>query len=208
MSQIEYTAEDLKKLPLRAIVALAVRCARRVESLALPPDGDPEKARVQAAVSGALGAVEDFARGLSGPAIEAAVVAVEAGQGAAQGEIVRENAYAAILRATHAAATAARSLEEREEPAEKQLIGGGPPIQPLAHVADLSADLAAMGALAAARDAAEAFRTTDEITRYAADDYRRLLRLRLGAYPEAGQPIDPSPEGPLGPLWTDEGPAM
>ena len=31
-----YTPEDLKKLPLRAIVALAARCARRVEH-ACPP---------------------------------------------------------------------------------------------------------------------------------------------------------------------------
>ena len=37
-----YTPEDLKKLPLRAIVALSYRCARRVEHLAVPENDDPE----------------------------------------------------------------------------------------------------------------------------------------------------------------------
>src|SRR5208337_5355370 len=38
----EYSAQDLKKLPLRAIAALAARCARRVEHLTLLPDSHPE----------------------------------------------------------------------------------------------------------------------------------------------------------------------
>ena len=37
------STEDLEKLPLRAIVALAARCARRVESLSLLPDGHPDR---------------------------------------------------------------------------------------------------------------------------------------------------------------------
>ncbi|MBV8487674.1 MAG: hypothetical protein JO161_05300, partial [Planctomycetaceae bacterium] len=60
----EYTAQDLKKLPLRAIVALAARCARRVEHLALLPDGHPECDSYRQAVSDALGMAENFARGL------------------------------------------------------------------------------------------------------------------------------------------------
>ena len=31
-------------------------------------------------------------------------------------------------------------------------------------------------------------------------DYQTLISLELGTYPEAGKPIDPSPEGPLGSL--------
>ena len=34
----------------------------------------------------------------------------------------------------------------------------------------------------------------------AVQDYQALLKLGLGRYPEAGQPIDPSPAGPLGQL--------
>jgi len=44
-----YTPEDLQKLPLRAIVALSARCARRVEHRALVPDDQFLK-----------GAVEDY----------------------------------------------------------------------------------------------------------------------------------------------------
>jgi hypothetical protein len=49
-----YAPEDLKKLPLRAIVALSARCARRVEHLAVPEDDDPETQRCRAAVSNAI----------------------------------------------------------------------------------------------------------------------------------------------------------
>jgi hypothetical protein len=205
MSQTTFTAEDLKKLPLRAIVAFAVRCARRVEHLAVPPDGHPRQEALRAAIAEGLRVAEDFARGRPCPALEGAVLAIEAGQEAAQGEITRENAYAAVVRAIHAAATAAHAIAEEQEPAEKRLVSGGPPVRPLEHVAQLSADLAALGSFTAARDAAEALRSTDDVTAWAAEDHRRLLELGLGRYPEAGQPIDPSPEGPLGPLRSEAG---
>ncbi len=63
----KYTAEDLKKLPLRAIVALAARCARRVEHLALFPDDHPGSDGCRAAVRDALQMAEDFSRGLPCP---------------------------------------------------------------------------------------------------------------------------------------------
>jgi hypothetical protein len=198
--QTTYSADDMKKLPLRAIVAFAARCARRVEGLALPPNDHPERERCTSAVAEALRVAEDFARGLPCPTIESAVAAVESGQAAAQGEIIRENAYAAVVRASHAAATAIHAVAEREAPPDRPLISGLP-TKPLAHLADVSADLAAQGAFLAATDAAEAQRSTDGFTKRAAADYRKLLELKLGQYPEAGQPIDPSPKGPLGPLW-------
>jgi hypothetical protein len=201
MIETNYTADDLKKLPLRAIVAFAARCARRVERLALPPDDHPEQEKWAAAIAEALRVAEDFARGLPCPTIESAVREVEAGQAAAQGDLTRENAYAAVVRAAHAAACAIHVLAVREEPEEKRLVSGGPPLHPLTHLADLTADLAALGAFTAAVDAAEAVASTNDFTTWASEDYRKLLRLGLGRYPEAGQPIDPSPEGPLGPLW-------
>jgi hypothetical protein len=200
MIETSYTADDMKKLPLRAIVALAVRCARRVEPLALPPDDHPEKEHLRSAVAGALGVAEDFARGRPCPTIESAVRSIEAGQGAVQGDLSRENAYAAVIRAAHAAATAMDALALRAEPEEKRLVSGDPPPQPFPHLADLSADLAALGAFTAAMDAARAIASSDGFTRSAAEDYRKLLGLELGQYPEAGQPINLFPEGPLGPL--------
>jgi hypothetical protein len=199
MIETRYTADDLKKLPLRAIVALAARCARRVEPLALLPDDHPERENLRAAVAEAIRVAEDFARGRPCPTVESAVRAIEAGQGAIQGDLSRENAYAAAVRAAHAAATAMDALALREAPEEKRLITGDPPPQPFPHLADLSADLAALGAFTAAMDAARAIASTDDFTRSAAEDYRKLLGLKLGQYPEAGQPIDPSAEGPLGP---------
>jgi len=201
MIETRYTADDLKKLPLRAIVAFAARCARRVERLALPPDDHSEKEKWSAAVAEALRVAEDFARGLPCPTIESAVRAVEAGQASLQGDLLRENAYAAVVRAAHAAATAIHAIAVREEPEERRLVSGGPPFHPLSHLADLSADLAALGAYTAAVDAADAVATSSDFTVWAAEDYRKLLELKLGRFPEAGQPIDPSPEGPLGPLW-------
>jgi hypothetical protein len=198
--QMTYTADDLKKLPLRAIVAFAARCARRVERVALPPDDHPEKDRWHTAVAEALGVAEDFARGLPCPTAESAVLAVEAGQAAAQGDLLRENAYAAVVRTAHATVTAIHAIALREEPPERPLISGTLTPHPLSHLADLTADLAALGAFTAAMDAAEAVASTDEFTLWAAQDYRKLLELKLGEYPEAGQPIDPSPGGPLGPL--------
>jgi hypothetical protein len=206
MIEARYTADDLKKLPLRAIVAFAARCARRVEPVAVPPDDHLEKERLRSAVAEALRVAEDFARGLPCPTAESAVRAVEAGREAVQGDLVRENAYAAVVRAAHATVTAMHAIALREEPEEKRLVSGGPPPHPLPHLADLSADLTALGAYTAAVDAAEAVPYADSFMLGAVEDYRKLLELKLGQYPEAGQPIDPSPEGPLGPLrsWTPE----
>ncbi len=200
MTHMRYTADDLKRLPLRAIVALATRCARRVERLAALPDGHPDAARVKAAVDEAMRVAETFARGEPCSSAEQAVAAIEAVHDAASGEIIRENAFAAIVRAVHASATAARAVAEEHEPAEHRIMGGHGN-QPLAPVAGISADLAAMGAFTAALNAAEAVGSTDEFTRWAAEDFRKLQELKLGHYPEAGDPVDPSPAGPLGPLW-------
>src|SRR5579883_1761981 len=143
MTEPRYTAEDLKKLPLRAIVAFAARCARRVEDLALPPDGPAEKDTIHSAIAEALRVAEDFARGLPCPTLESAVRAAEVGKAAARGDLLREHAYAAAVWAAHAAATAAHGLALREEPPERRLVTGDPPPPLFPHLPDLSADWAA-----------------------------------------------------------------
>ena len=57
-----------------------------------------------------------------------------------------------------------------------------------------------LDAFTAAVEAADAVAYDDAFMRGAIQDYERLLGLHLGTYPQAGQPIDPSPDGPLGPL--------
>ena len=104
MTVTNLTADDLKKLPLRAIVAFAARCARRVEHLAVLEVDHPEAARWNAAIAEAIRVAEDFARGLPCPTVDSAVREVEECRVFAPGDLARENAYAAIVRTVHAAA--------------------------------------------------------------------------------------------------------
>src|SRR5215469_13007890 len=138
-----YTPEDLKKLPLRAIVALAARCAGRVERLALLPDHDAEYERCRSAVANAIRLAEDFANGLPCSSLESVVREVEACRAFAEGEFVRDIAMAAVVQAVHAAAAALRALDLRGEPAERHLIGSAAGANPFPHLADLTADQAA-----------------------------------------------------------------
>jgi hypothetical protein len=63
----------LKKLALRAIVALSARRARRVEHQARPTDDHPENERCRSALANAIGMAEDFAKGSSCPTLESVV---------------------------------------------------------------------------------------------------------------------------------------
>jgi hypothetical protein len=124
---------------------------------------------------------------------------VEDCRATAHGERVRETAVAAVVWTAHAAAAAIDSLGLRGEPAEVDLMGTGEP-SPFPQLANVEADLAAGDALTAAVDAAVAAGFGDEFINRSMYDYQALLKLGLGNYPDAGEPIDPSPAGPLGPL--------
>jgi hypothetical protein len=193
-----YSPEDLKKLPLRAIVALAGRCARRVEDVARLPHDHPQKERCQNAVAGAIGLAEDFAKGLPCPSLESVVHEVEACRAFVQGDFERDSAVGAAVLAAHAAAAACRSLEMRTAPEESHFFGSPKP-NPFPHLADVTADLAARDAFLAASEAVGAEGHTDKFMKAAIEDYEKLLRLDLGSFPDAGKPIDPSTKGPLGP---------
>jgi hypothetical protein len=195
----DLSTEDLKKLPLRAIVALAARCARRVEYLSLLPDGHEDMDRCRSAIDGAIRLAEDFARGSPCRAVRSVIGEVEACRAIAQGDYVRETAVAAVVRTAHAAAAALESLDLRDEPEEVNVMGTRQP-NPFPQLANVAADLAARDAFTAAVDAAGAAGHADKFTKAAVEDYQALLRLGLGSYPEAGQSIDPSPAGPLGEL--------
>jgi hypothetical protein len=194
-----YTTEDLKKLPLRAIVALAARCARRVESLSLLPDDHPDRDRCRTAIDGAILLAEDFARGSSSRDVPTVIRDVEACRAFAHDEYVRDTAVGAVMWASHAAAAAMEGLGLRDERAEVSVMGTRQP-NPFPQLANVAADLAARDAFTAAVDAAVAAGFGDEFIKRAMQDYQALLKLGLGTYPDAGQPIDPSPAGPLGEL--------
>jgi hypothetical protein len=193
------STEDLKKLPLRAIVALAARCARRVEHLSVLPEGHADMDRYRTAIDGAIRLAEDFARDSPCQAVKSVIREVEACRAIAQGDYVRETAVAAVVFSAHAAAAAMEGLGLRDEPAEVSVMGTRQP-NPFLQLANVAADLAARDAFTAAVDAAGAAGHTDKFTKAAVQDYQSLLRLGLGIFPEAGQPIDPAPAGPLGGL--------
>ena len=193
------STEDLKKLPLRAIVALAARCVRRVQSLCLPPDDHPDMDRCRTAVDGAIRLAEDFAKGSPCRAVPPVIEEIEACRAIAPGESVRETALAAVVWTAHAAAAAMEGLGLRDVPAEVSVTGEREP-NAFPQLANVAADLAAREALTAAVNAARAVGFADEFINGAMQDYQALLKLELGRYPEAGQPIDPSPAGPLGKL--------
>ncbi len=194
----KYKLDDFKKLPLRAIVAFAAHCARRVEQLAIPPDDHPEHGRCASAVRDAIQMAEDFARGSSCAPCESVIPAIEASRDTVRGALVRDHAISAVVHAAHTVATALDAATLEAEPEEKHLFK--PPTRPFAHLADVTAELAALGAFTAAVAASDAVGYSDGFIRGAVGDYERLLSLNLGSYPQAGRPIDPSPNGPLGPL--------
>jgi hypothetical protein len=194
-----YTPEDLKKLPLRAIVALAARCARRVEHLALLPDDQPEAQRRRAAVASAIRLAEDCAKGLPCPSLKSVVREIEACRAVVEGDFVRDSAMGAVVWAAHSAGAALYVLEARAELEQSHMFGPPKP-NPFPHLADVTADLAARDAFTAALEAVGADGHTDTFIKAAIADYEKLLRLDLGTYPQAGKPIDPSSSGPLGPL--------
>ena len=198
-----YTVEDLKKLPLRAIVALSARCARRVEHLARLPDEHPKQTWCQAAVASAIGAAEDFAKGLPCSSLDSVVREAGACRAVAEGDFVRDMALGAVVMATRAAASAVRAVDLRAEPEQPHMFGAAKP-NPFPHLADVTADLAAQDAFIAALEAGGADGHSDTLIKGAVEDYEKLLRLDLGTYPQAGKPIDPSSNGPLGPLGREE----
>jgi hypothetical protein len=165
------TKEELVQLPLRATVAYAARCARRVSPLV-------ERAKMhftaKIEVGRAIVVAEGFALGRRATADDIAKAATEAAAA-----IAVADADAACHAACHAAYYAARAAK----------AAAAADAAVTADAAAAAADAAAVAAAAvAAVDAARA-------------DFDRLILLHLGPLGEVGFPIDPSGSGPLGPLW-------
>jgi hypothetical protein len=196
----DFTVEHLKQLPLRAIIAFATRCARRVEHLAGPPVGDPNRLRSEAVMEAALRLAEDFARGTDVPPDPSVVAAVDAIAEVPGGPRGSRCAAAAAARAAHAAASAWNAFETREAAGYRPLLGDTAEARGfLSAIGHATVDLAALGAFTAAAEAFTAVGYDNEgFVAAALNDYDRLLRLKLGSYPNPGDPIDPSPSGPLG----------
>src|SRR5580704_2897916 len=183
-ASVAESATDLKQLPLRALVAYAARCARRVQSQYALPEGHEEAAACQAALDGAIRIAEQFAAGEE-PSAESVAQAEEATvramilvsgdeNGNSTAAYAANAAYAAIDAAT--AGLAAMHSDDPQAAADK--------------VAD---------AAAIAFDAATAIR--DDVARAANLDWEMLHRMHLGKFPKVGEAVNPSEKGILGPLF-------
>ena len=198
----DFTVEHLKKLPLRANVAFAARCARRVQPLAQLPEGHPQHQSRRAAVEAALRLAEAYTSGSDAPPDGSVLAALAATRRVAGGPTGGTDATAAAADAAHAAASARHMTGPggagRDGPFELKTADAR---KFLGSRATVTSDLAALSAFTAAVDAFAAVGLHNEgFVAAARTDYDTLVRLRLGHYPEAGSPVDPSADGPLGPL--------
>jgi hypothetical protein len=197
-----FSIEDLKQLPLRAMVAFAVRCARRVEHLAQLPEGDVRCEQRRAAIDEALRLAEAVARGDVCPSADTVVQAIAASRQAASVAPNCASAAAAAEQAAHAAASLLTLLERAEDDQDMpQSARNAGARKFLGDLESTTADLTVMSAYTAAVDAFDAVGlANEEFVALSLNDYDTLSRLNLGHYPEPGEPIDPSPSGPLGPI--------
>ncbi|HEY2155800.1 MAG TPA: hypothetical protein VGH33_09225 [Isosphaeraceae bacterium] len=205
---------QLKRLPLRAIVALSARCARRVQSLYDLPAWHPGAEQHRAALDEALGLADAFASGMSFSPIARAVEAVENARLAAVGlndDGCAFIAAGAALEATHAVALACEAINNldlevnsRRGMGQWQWPVGAPNV--LDRVAHVAADLSVLAALRAAEEAIGADDGLAEgLVAATYLDYYTLVRLDLGSFPDEGMAVDPSADGPLGPFHSQGG---
>lgn len=180
-------AIDLKQLPLRALLAYASRCARRVQPLFTVEPDKADPAAAAQAIDTAIRLGEEFAAGAElDPQLvahaEDAVVQIlmigGSGDGLDKGAAYAANAAYGVISATRAALES----EMADDPsAAAQLV---------TECATIVAD-AAMAA-------------DPGVERAARLDWEMLHRMRLGKFPALGDAINPAPTGMLGPLFCSQ----
>jgi hypothetical protein len=197
-----FSIEDLKSLPLRAMVAFAVRCARRVEHLAQLPEGDVRREQRRLAIDEGLRMAEAVARGDSCPSVESIIPAIDASRHAAGAAARCASAMASARATVHAAASVLSVMDcavgDQEMPLSARRVEARKFLRALEST---TADLAAMSAFTAATNAYDAVGLDNEdLVASSMNDFDRLSCLDLSRFPELGEPIDASPGGPLGPI--------
>src|SRR5262249_2944260 len=122
----DFTIEDLKRLPLRAMAAFSVRCARRVEHLAQLPEDHAGREQRRVAIDEALGLAEAVARGDSHPSAETVVQAIDQSRQVAGGAPHCASAVAAAAAAAHAAASVLALIVRAAEDQDMPVSARGP----------------------------------------------------------------------------------
>lgn len=172
---------ELSKLPQRAVVAFAARCARRVRPLfgSHLPGGEAIEQAIVVAEQMAAGTnvTVDDAKAVAKAAAWAANDAANAGAAAKCPSTANAAAKSAAVEAAYA-----------RSPAEAASVA-------------VSADAAVTMASFATESAGFDPRSDLEKTMF--EDLRLLAALDLGEANTLGREIDVTPTGPLGPLWPE-----
>ena len=177
------STDDLRDIPLRALVAYAARCAQRVQPLFLAESKHPKAAASIKLIQNAIQVAMKFSAGgkvvleavskLEDEVTRAIEVATEESENNKDSILAGNAAYAAI-NATHLAIISLDSDEPANEAGDAvQAVG-----------------VAVESAAAADESAAQA----------AGLDWVLLSRMDLGHFPLLGEPLDASEEGPFGPM--------
>ena len=199
MINLVYTVEDMKKLPLRGRRIRGALCSS-ASSTSLSSRTTIRRAQPTDRLSETPSGSPRISREASRARPTTMWSAASRRFGVARAACSRELALGAIIQAAHSAATGLHTLQIRDEPGDWRF--SGPPNRGiLPHLADVTADMTTLEAFTAAVEASDAAKYADGFMQGAVADFEKLKSLDLGRYPDAGHPIDPSPKGPLGPLW-------
>lgn len=181
----EVTMQDLGKLSLRATVAFAVRCVRRLLPLL---KADPESSRaVRLSVQTALLVASNFARG-GEQGTDPGEAAQEAYDSA--DDIAPEEGQFVVYAAGHAASAAAHALQAAQQSS---------PTSALETVAAAWGAYRVLQTYATGRVPFTQVLLADVLP-LARRDYEKLVGLNLGRFAELGLPVETTDEGPLGSL--------
>ncbi len=183
------TGDDLKRLPLNAAIVYAARCARRVEDLIQTSPSFPEADEWRSVVADTIDAAVNFAAGeelaadalteLEERVVQVVVVASEAGSTREATQTDRQAAFAVnaayALVHTVSLAVSAQTAASKTNEANKALLSA---------VTTVEAAVAA----------------NPKVRHLADRDWKKLSRMRTGAFPSLGKPINAGCDGPLGPV--------
>jgi hypothetical protein len=203
-TQITLPSEkEIKNLPLRGIVAYAFRCVARVYPIFLLTSDHPYAQEHEESLNHAIQIVSSYAKGEE---VESSLAHISAKKATKAAESAKDLptglqasfAASSIVEAAYSVYAAASELSSNNAIVAKAFMvtsNGKTVEETLKFVrAEHAANFAARGAAFSAN-------ATPAASDLIVNDFKKLISLNLGIYPEVGNPIDPSENGPLGSLW-------
>ncbi len=181
----------LRRLPLRAIVAVAGRAARRVQSLIHFPDDETKRQQHQHAVEDALEAAEAFCLGR-----------VLADVWSPGDEVGRPRVVADANAAYSAAKSdaAARAVSSAFQTVMSAWVASRRNVNDVVERAVSAIGFAFTAAESAASTPAEKRAAESVVVSAVNKDIQKFLGFDCGRFPQLGRPVDASERGPLGAL--------